>query len=66
MGARSKHEEQEGTMLPWYRGPIYEPKDSRFRPWSITRLIAFFIGRLFGGLFRKQEKKHHVAKEKGR
>lgn len=40
-------------MLPSYRGPIYEPKDSRFRPWSITTLIAFFIGRFFGRLFRK-------------
>jgi hypothetical protein len=50
-------------MLPWERGPIYEPEDSRFRPWNLTTLIAFFIGRFFGRLFRKQEKKHHVAKE---
>jgi hypothetical protein len=50
-------------MLPWFRGPIYEPKDSRFRPWSITTLIAFLIGRVFGRLFRKQEQRHHVVKE---
>ena len=31
-------------MRPWYRGPIYEPKDSRFRPWSLTTLMAFVIG----------------------
>jgi hypothetical protein len=48
-------------MLPCYRGPIYEPKDSRFRPWSITTLIAFLIGRLFGRLF-KSRRKIHVAK----
>jgi hypothetical protein len=28
-------------MLPWQRGPIYEPEDSRFRPYSIFTLIAF-------------------------
>jgi hypothetical protein len=40
-------------MLPWQRGPIYEPEDSRFRPYSVLTLIAFFIGRFFGRLFRK-------------
>ena len=49
-------------MLPWYRGPIYEPKDSRFRPWSITTLIAFLIGRLFGRLLRSRRKVHVVEK----
>jgi hypothetical protein len=49
-------------MLPWYRGPIYEPKNSRFRPWSITSLIAFFSGRLFGRLFRSRRKVHVVNK----
>ena len=43
-------------MLPWYRGPIYEPKHSRLRPWSITTLIAFFIGRFFGRLFGRRER----------
>jgi len=41
---------------------IYEPKDSRFRPWNISTLIAFFIGRFFGRLFRRR-RKGHVAKE---
>jgi hypothetical protein len=49
------------TMLLWERGPIYEPKDSGFRPWSISTLIVFLKG--FGRLFRKQEQRHHVAKE---
>ena len=49
-------------MLAWYRGPIYEPKDSRFRPWSITTLIAFLIGRLFARLFRSRRKVHVVEK----
>jgi hypothetical protein len=49
-------------MLPWYRGPIYEPKDSRFRPWNISTLIAFFVGRFIGRLFRSR-RKGHVVKE---
>ncbi len=49
-------------MLPWERGPIYEPKDSRFRPWSITTLIAFLIGGFFGRVFRSR-RKDHVVKE---
>lgn len=44
---------EDEMMLPWDKGPIYEPKDSRFRPLNISTLIAFFIGRLFGRLFRK-------------
>lgn len=44
-------------MMPWYRGPIYEPKDSNFRPWSLTTLIGFFIGRFFGRLFRGRRTK---------
>jgi hypothetical protein len=40
-------------MPLWERGPIYEPKDSRFRPWTLTTLIAFFIGRFIGRRFRK-------------
>jgi hypothetical protein len=49
-------------MLPWYRGPIYEPEDSRFRTWNITTLIAFLIDRSFGRLFRSR-RRDHVAKE---
>ena len=49
-------------MLRWYQGPIYEPQDSRFRPWSITTLIAFLIGGLFGRLFRSRRKVHVVEK----
>jgi hypothetical protein len=41
-------------MLPWERGPIYEPKDSEFRPYNITTLIAFFIGKCFRRLFRRK------------
>ena len=39
-------------MYRW-RGPIYEPKDSNFRPWSITTLFAFLFGRMLGRWFRK-------------
>ena len=51
-------------MLPWYRGPIYEPTDSHFRPWNLTSLIAFFIGRFFGRLFRTRRRDHVVEKDR--
>jgi hypothetical protein len=41
-------------MFPWNRGPIYEPKDSNFRPWNISSLLAFLFGRMLGRLFRKK------------
>jgi len=40
--------------MPLWRGPVYEPRDSRFRPWSITTLVAFLFGRMIGRLFRKR------------
>lgn len=43
-------------MSAWYRGPIYEPKDSRFRPWSVTTLVAFLVGRQFGRWLRRFRK----------
>jgi hypothetical protein len=36
----------------WRRPPIWEPEGSRFRPYSITTLIFFYIGKFFGRLFR--------------
>lgn len=42
-------------MQPCQRGPIYEPRDSNFRPRSITTLLAFLLGRMIGRLFRKRE-----------
>lgn len=38
----------------WRQGPIWEPKDSRFRPYSVTTLIFFYIGKFFGRLFQKR------------
>ena len=38
----------------WRQGPIWKPKDSPFRPHSITTLIFFYLGKLFGRLFRKR------------
>jgi hypothetical protein len=40
-------------MWPYNTGPIYEPKDSQFRPTGILSLIAFCIGRFVGCLFRR-------------
>jgi len=47
-------------MSPWFRGPIYEPKDSNFRPWSLTTLVAFVLGRMLGRWFRKFRKKNNA------
>lgn len=44
-------------MMPWQRGPIWEPKDSEFRPWSITTLVAFYVGKFFGKLFHRSRTK---------
>lgn len=44
-------------MPLWGRGPIYEPKDSRLRPWNLITLIGFLIGRCLGRLFRNGEGK---------
>ena len=42
--------------MVWYRGPIYEPKDSNFRPWSVTTLVCFLLGRMIGRCFRRFRK----------
>jgi hypothetical protein len=38
----------EATM---WRPPIWEPQGTKFRPYSITTLILFYIGKFFGRLF---------------
>jgi len=53
--------ERRNEAMPIYRGPIYEPKESRLRPWSLTTLFAFFFGRFLGRFFSKARKQHHVA-----
>ena len=42
--------------MAWYRGAIYEPKDSAFRPWNVTTLLCFLFGRMLGRCFRKLRK----------
>jgi hypothetical protein len=37
----------------WIRTPIWEPENTRFRPYSIGTLIGFFIGRFIGRMFAK-------------
>jgi hypothetical protein len=37
----------------WIRTPIWEPENTRFRPYSIGTLIGFFVGRLMGGFLGK-------------
>jgi hypothetical protein len=33
--------------------PIWEPEGTRFRPYNLSTLIFFYIGRFFGRLFAK-------------
>ena len=40
---------EEGLM--WRRPPIWEPGGTRFRPYSLSTLIFFYLGKLFGRLF---------------
>jgi hypothetical protein len=38
----------------WGQGPIWEPKGSSFRPYSITTLIFFYLGKFLGRVFGKR------------
>jgi hypothetical protein len=38
----------------WRQPPIWELEGTKFRPCSITTLIFFYIGKLFGLLFRRR------------
>lgn len=51
-------------MLPWYRGPNYEPKDSNFRPWNLTTLVGFLVGRFLGRVFRRRRKSDVVEESR--
>lgn len=33
--------------------PIWEPKGTNFRPYNLSTLIAFYIARFVGGIFKK-------------
>lgn len=44
-------------MCIFVRGPIYEPKDSNFRPWNISTLLGFLFGRLLGRAFSRRKNK---------
>lgn len=34
----------------WLQPPIWEPKGTRFRPYSVTTLIFFYVGRFLARL----------------
>jgi hypothetical protein len=36
----------------WKQPPIWEPEESKFRPYNITTLVVFYIGKFLGRLFR--------------
>ena len=38
----------------WSQPPIWEPRGTKFRPYNITTLIFFYIGRFFGRLFGRR------------
>jgi hypothetical protein len=42
-------------MCMFYRGSIYEPKDSSFRPWNLSTLLGFLFGRFLGRMFRRRK-----------
>ena len=33
--------------------PIWEPKGTNFRPYDLSTLIAFYVGRFLGGMFKR-------------
>lgn len=35
-----------------FKTPIWEPEGTKFRPYNLATLIAFYIGRFFERLFR--------------
>jgi hypothetical protein len=35
-----------------FKTPIWEPEKTKFRPYNLATLIAFYIGRFVGRLFR--------------
>jgi len=39
----------------WRQTPIWEPQGTKFRPYSFTTLIVFYIGKLFGRLFGRRD-----------
>jgi hypothetical protein len=38
----------------WRQPPIWEPKGTKFRPYSIATLVFFYIGKFFGRLFGRR------------
>jgi len=46
---RTTESGEEAGMLN--RPPIWEPQGTRFRPYSISTLIFFYLGRFFRRLF---------------
>jgi len=37
----------------WRQPPIWEPEGTKFRPYNISTLIAFYIGKVFGTAFKR-------------
>lgn len=37
----------------WRQPPIWEPEGTKFRPYNISTLIAFYIGKLFGTALKR-------------
>ena len=38
----------------WKQPPIWEPHGTKFRPYSITSVIFFYIRKFFGRLFGRR------------
>jgi len=59
IGTRGRKAKTGGQLMwleacMWRQPPIWEPQGTNFRPYSITTLIFFYIGKFFGLLFRRR------------
>lgn len=36
----------------WRQPPIWEPEGTKFRPYNISTLVAFYLGKFFGAAFK--------------
>jgi len=43
-------------VVMFRRPPVWEPEGTRFRPYSLSTLIFFYLGRFFGRLFGRRPK----------
>jgi hypothetical protein len=40
----------------WRQSPIWEPQGTKFRPYSVSTLLFFYLGKFFGRLFSRRHR----------